>query len=74
MRFCGEPSHSPLLALPGIAGESAIMAGIGNGKRTLATCASLPRAGSRGKARQRLLSRAGADEISSALSMPVDDP
>ena len=52
-------------ALPGIAGESAIMAGIGNGKRTLAPLASLPRAGGPRQARRRLLSRAGAEEISS---------
>ena len=50
------------------------MAGIGNGKRTLAPLASLPRAGGprQGPAASAFFNRSGRDIL--ALSMPVDDP
>jgi hypothetical protein len=56
---CADRATGPLprerfspVALPGIAGDATVMAGIGSGNRTLATSAGLARAGGRGNARQ----------------------
>jgi hypothetical protein len=62
----GQQSVKPVIGyLSSRTAESAIMAGIGNGKRTLAPSPVCRAPGGRGKARQRPLSSEGADEISS---------